>query len=179
MRRLLLLILASSTLLLSACGFHLRGQQDYAFKRLYLATTQDPLTARIKRLVEGGSDTVVVTQKDNAEATLTVSDSAGEQTLTVNLSGTIQEYELRDTFYYALVAADGTVLIPTSTLTLNRSMTYSDNFFLAKSTEANLLYDDMRKDAADQIVRRMSMVRNLKTPIPAINRGGVLPTPPL
>jgi len=25
----------------------------------------------------------------------------------------------------------------------------------------------------------MGMVRNLKTPIPAINRGAVLPTPPL
>jgi len=179
MRRLLLLILASSTLLLSACGFHLRGQQDYAFKRLYLATTQDPLTARIKRLVEGGSDTVIVTQQANADATLSLSESPGEQTLTVNSAGSIQEYELADTFYYALIAADGTVLIPRSSLTLNRSMTYSDSFFLAKSTEANLLYDDMRKDAADQIVRRMSVVRNLKTPIPAVNRGSVLPTPPL
>jgi len=178
MRR-LLLVLASSALMLSGCGFHLKGQQDYAFKRLYLATTQDPLTARIKRLVEGGSDTVMVTLPADAQATLTVGDSAGERSLTLNSAGTIIEYELVDTFVYSLTAADGTVLIPPSSFTLNRSMTYSDQFFLSKSTEANLLYDDMRKDAADQIVRRMGMVRNLKTPIPAINRGAVLPTPPL
>lgn len=179
MRKLLFLVLASSALMLSGCGFHLRGQQDYAFKRLYLASTQDPLTARIKRLVEGGSDTVVVTQAADAQATLRVTDSAGERTLTVNTSNLIVEYELIETFSYSLTAADGTVLIPSSSLTLNRSMTYSDNFFLAKSTEANLLYEDMRKDAADQIVRRLGMVRNLKTAIPAINHGGALPTPPL
>jgi LPS-assembly lipoprotein len=178
MRR-MLLVVASSMLLLSGCGFHLRGQQDYAFKRLYMASTQDPLTSRIKRLVEGGSDTVVVTQATDAQATLTTSDSAGERTLTTNTSEQIIEYELIDTFSYSLTAADGKVLIPPSSFTLNRSMTYSDNFFLAKASEANLLYDDMRKDAADQIVRRIGMVRNMQTAIPAINHSGALPTPPL
>jgi LPS-assembly lipoprotein len=178
MRR-LLLVLASSALVLSGCGFQLRGQQDYAFKRLYMATTQDPLTSRIKRLVEGGSDTVVVTQAKDAQATLTVSDSAAERTLTTNTSEEIVEYELVDSFSYSLTAADGTVLIPQSSFVLNRSMTYSDNFFLAKANEANLLYDDMRKDAADQIVRRIGMIRDMKTAIPAINHGGALPTPPL
>lgn len=178
MRR-LLLILASSAVLLAGCGFHLQGQQDYPFKRLYLATTQDPLTARVKRLIEGGSDTVVVSQGGDAQATLTVSESPGERTLTINSTGLAQEYELTDTFSYSLVAADGTTLIPPSSLVLNRSMTYSDQFFLAKSTEANLLYDDMRKDAADQIVRRLGMVRSLKQSIPAVNHSGPLPTPPL
>ncbi len=31
------LMLVGSAVLLSACGFKLRGQQDYAFKRLYIA----------------------------------------------------------------------------------------------------------------------------------------------
>lgn len=178
MRRLLWL-LAGSVLLLSGCGFHLAGQRDYAFKRLYLANTQTLLGASIKRQIEGGSDTVVVAQSTDAQATLTVSESAGERTLTINTTGLAIEYELIETFSYSLVAADGTVLIPQSSFTLNRSMTYNDQFFLAKSAEANLLYDDMRKDAADQITRRLATVRNLKEPIRAINRGFPLPTPPL
>ncbi|HKT64200.1 MAG TPA: lipopolysaccharide-assembly family protein, partial [Burkholderia sp.] len=35
MTRRSILTLACSVLMLSACGFQLRGQQDYAFKRLY------------------------------------------------------------------------------------------------------------------------------------------------
>jgi LPS-assembly lipoprotein len=35
-----ILTLACSAVLLSACGFQLRGQQDYAFKRLPLAAAR-------------------------------------------------------------------------------------------------------------------------------------------
>jgi len=178
MRRLLGLLVVG-TMLLSGCGFQLAGQRDYAFKRVYIANTQTLLTATIKRQIEGGSDTVVVSQPTDAQATLDISESAGERTLTVDGTGSTLEYELLETFHYSLTASDGTVLIPPSSFTLNRSMTYSDQYFLAKSNEANLLYDDMRKDAADQITRRLSAVRNLHTPIPAVNRGFPLPTPPL
>lgn len=178
MRRLLWL-LAGSALLLSGCGFHLAGQRDYAFKRVYIANTQSLLTSSIKRQIEGGSDTVVVSEPGDAQVTLNVSESAGERSLTVDTSGLTIEYELIDIFHYSLVAADGTVLIPPSSFALNRSMTYNDAYFLAKSAEANLLYDDMRKDAAEQITRRLATVRNLKEPIPAVNRGFPLPTPPL
>lgn len=37
------LMLVGSAVLLSACGFKLRGQQDYAFKRLYIAGAPPPL----------------------------------------------------------------------------------------------------------------------------------------
>jgi len=173
------MIVVSSALLLSGCGFHLAGQENYAFKRLYIANTQTLLGAQVKRLVEGRSDTVVVTQAASAQATLSLSDSAGSRTLTINTVGVAEEYELTDTFTYSLVAADGTVLIPPSSFMLNRSMTYSDQYFLAKSTEALLLYDDRRKDAADQIVRRLGAVRSLKDAIPAVNHGGAIATPPL
>jgi LPS-assembly lipoprotein len=177
MRR-LWLILASSVLLLSACGFHLKGEQDYAFKRLYISAPAE-MQARMRRLIEGGSDTVVVADAKDADATLTVTESSGQRTLTLNLLGVAQEYELVSYFSYRLSAKDGRVLIAPSTIRLNRSLTYSDQFYLAKSTEADLLYSDMRSDAADQLVRRLSVVRSFNSTVPAINPRGPLPTPPL
>jgi LPS-assembly lipoprotein len=176
MRR-LWLILASSMLLLSGCGFHLRGQQDYAFKRLYISAPAD-MQARMRRLIEGGSDTVVVPDASGADAVLTVTESGGERTLTLNLQGIVQEYELVDTFSYRLTTPSGQTLIAPSTIRMNRSLTYSTQFFLAKSTEADLLYADMRSDAADQLIRRLSVVRSLNSTLPGINPRGPLPTPP-
>ena len=59
------LTLACSVLMLSACGFKLRGQQDYAFKRLYVSGGSAAASARLTRIVQGGSDTVVVSSIAN------------------------------------------------------------------------------------------------------------------
>ena len=66
-RRLFFLTLACSVLMLSACGFQLRGQQDYAFKRLFVAGGSASANARLARMVQGGSDTVVVNSVTSGE----------------------------------------------------------------------------------------------------------------
>lgn len=64
------LMLVGSALALSACGFQLRGQQDYAFKHLLIAGAPPAVAARLTRLVEAGSDTKIVKSADDADAVL-------------------------------------------------------------------------------------------------------------
>jgi LPS-assembly lipoprotein len=77
-----------------------------------------------------------------------------------------------------LLGADGTLLIPPSVIALNRSMTYSDQYTLAKAQESTLLYNDMRNDAVDQLTRRLATVRSLH-PTPSEQTPGVAPRAPL
>lgn len=163
---------------LSACGFQLRGQQDYAFKRLAIAGGTPQMVARLERMVQGGSDTVIVRPSEKPEATLNLSEGQGSRTLSLNAQGVVQEYELVYNLSYFLTGADGTVLIPPSAIALNRSMTYSDQYTLAKSQEATLLYNDMRNDAVDQLTRRLATVRSLH-PAPGEQTPGVAPRAPL
>ncbi|BAO87330.1 LPS-assembly lipoprotein LptE [Burkholderia sp. SFA1] len=163
---------------LSACGFQLRGQQDYAFKRLAIAGGTPQMVARLERMVQGGSDTVIVRPSEKPEATLNLSEGQGMRTLSLNAQGVVQEYELVYNLSYFLTGADGTVLIPPSAIALNRSMTYSDQYTLAKSQEATLLYTDMRNDAVDQLTRRLATVRSLH-PAPGEQTPGIAPRAPL
>ena len=183
MTRRSLLTLVCSVLMLSACGFQLRGQQDYAFKRLYVSGGSPAAVARLTRMVQGGSDTVVVTSVANADATLQITEGRGISTLTLNTLGVVEEYAMNLSMNYTLVGKDGTVLIPTSTIALNRAMTYSDQFSQAKSAEADLLFADMENDAIDQLTRRLSLVRSLHpTPgeqVPGVAPRAPLPPPPL
>src|SRR5476649_2456616 len=89
-----ILTLACSALLLSACGFQLRGQQDYAFKRLAVNGATPEVLARIERVVEGGSNTVIVKGTEKPDAILTIGGSQGQKTLSLNAQGIVQEYEL-------------------------------------------------------------------------------------
>jgi LPS-assembly lipoprotein len=165
-------------LMLAGCGFHLQPPQNYPFKRLYINAPLD-MRARMSRAIEGRSDTQVVDQMSNADAVLTVSEATNQRVLTLNLKGVAQEYELASSITYQLTTAQGHMLIAPSTIRMNRAMTYSDQFFLAKENESVLLYADMRRAAADQIIRRLSGVHDLNTTLPGINPTVPLPTPPL
>ncbi|HEX7935728.1 MAG TPA: LPS assembly lipoprotein LptE [Paraburkholderia sp.] len=178
MTRRSILTLACSVFLLSACGFQLRGQQDYAFKRLYIAGGSQAAGARLTRMVQGGSDTVVVQSVANADATLQMSEGRGMSTLTLNSLGVVEEYQLNLNLSYTLVGKDGTVLIPPSVIALNRAMTYSDQYTQAKISESEILFADMESDAIDQLTRRLSNVRSLH-PEPGQQVPGVAPRAPL
>ena len=182
-RRSFFLTLACSVLMLSACGFQLRGQQDYAFKRLFVAGGSASANARLARMVQGGSDTVVVTSVTSADATLQITEGRGYSTLTLNSLGVVEEYQLNLSMNYSLIGKDGTVLIPPSVIALNRAMTYSDKYSQAKAAESDILFADMENDAIDQLTRRLSIVKSLHPApgqgAPAVAPGGPLPPPPL
>lgn len=169
--------------MLSACGFQLRGEQNYAFKRLAIVGAAAPVAARLTRMVEGGSDSVVVQSTSNADAVLHVSESRGFSTLTLNYLGVVEEYQVNYSLSYTLTAPDGTVLIRPSVIALNRAMTYSDQYSTAKVTEADLLFADMQNDAVDQLTRRLAVLKTLHpTPeqvVPGVAPGAPLPPPPL
>jgi LPS-assembly lipoprotein len=170
-------------MMLSACGFQLRGQQDYAFKRLYISGGSAAGVARLTRVVQGGSDTVVVNSIANADAVLQLTQARGTRTLTLNSLGVVAEYELNLSMNYTLTGKDCTVLIPPSVIALNRAMTYSDQFSQAKAAEADILFADMESDAIDQLVRRLGVVRSMNPApgqgVPAIAPRAPLPPPPL
>jgi LPS-assembly lipoprotein len=169
--------------MLSACGFKLRGQEDYAFKRLAVTGAPPAFSARLTRIIQGGSDTVVVNSPANADAILRVTESLGTNVLTLNSLGVVEEYALFYTITYSLVGKDGTLLIPNSVIALNRAMTYSDQFSQSKAAEADILFADMRNDAVDQLWRRLAIVKSLHPEpgqgVPAVVPRAPLPPPPL
>jgi LPS-assembly lipoprotein len=177
------LALACGAVTLTACGFKLRGQQNYVFKRLAVVGAAAPVAARLTRMVQGGSDTVIVNSTADADAILTVSEGRGQNVLVINSLDVAEEYQLNYTLYYQLVGADGTVLLPPSVIALNRAMTYSEKYSLAKAQESDLLYANMQQDAVDQLTRRLAVVRSLHPApgeqVPAVVPRGPLPPPPI
>ncbi|RKP48579.1 lipopolysaccharide-assembly family protein [Pararobbsia silviterrae] len=170
--------------MLSACGFQLQGRDNFPFKNLYVQSTGSrEMSALLKRRIETGSDTTVLQSPGGADAILMLSEGRGQGTLSLSAEGLVEEYELDLTLSYQLVAKNGTVLIPPSSIALNRSMTYDDQYALAKQSESEILYRDMEHDAVDQLLRRLAVVHTLEPgeepAAPAVNRRAPLPTPPL
>jgi LPS-assembly lipoprotein len=155
----LVLCLAIGALLcatLTACGFHLRGQEVLPFDSLYVTPGSSEFATQLKRAVSSGSKTKIVDNAKDAQATLSILDAHQERViLSLSTAGRIQELSLY--YYVSFVVADsnGKQYLPPNRIVLRRDLTYNDTDVIAKEQEEQLLYKDMEKDAVQQVLRRL------------------------
>ena len=147
--------------LLSACGFHLRGQYALPFASVFVSTSGASIVAtEIKRELANIPTKLMPTAKD-ADAQLNIlEDRRDRQILSLSGAGRVREYELKLRVSYQLVDARGSIFIPTSEIQLSRILSYDDSRIIAKQQEEALLYQDMERDAVAQILRRMTAIKH-------------------
>ena len=153
------LIIAALLVALSACGFHLRGQGTLPFSTLFVSgpgagnlmnELRQTLVRRGVRLVE---------KQEEAEVTLMLlSDTQEKSIVSLSGAGKAQEYELRKRISFRIVDAKNPDL-PAAEIVSQRVISYSDAQILAKESEEALLYRDMEKDAIQQLLRRIAVIK--------------------
>ena len=143
---------------LSSCGFQLRGQAAIPYKTLFIETTGYSLFAiDLARAIRSGSKTRIVDSRDESEAVLKIMSEVEEkQILALSSAGKVLEYELRYRVAFRLTDRAGTDLTAPGEIYLRRYMTYEDTQVLAKESEELLLIHDMKADAVQQMLRRLS-----------------------
>lgn len=149
------------TLLLSACGFQLRGQAGMPFTTLYLdaANPNSAMIAELRRNLEFNK-VILVNSAEQAEVILNiVSEYPNKQILTLGGSGRVTEFQLN--YKVSLRAYDLKQIdwIPAEEMVLRRYYSYDDTKILAKEQEEAMIYQSMRADMVRQIVRRLSRAK--------------------
>lgn len=153
-------------LLLSACGFHLRGEATMPFKSLYIksANPSSLLIVELRRLLEL-NHIQLANAADKADVILDISyDLPEKQILTLRDTGRVNEYQLRYHVTFSAYDNEQREWLPTDELLLTRDYSYNDSQILAKETEEAELYQSMRSDMAQQIMRRLSHAKLLPQP---------------
>lgn len=151
-------LLIMALCLLSACGFHLRGQMGMPFKTVFLTAPDlnSPFVNELRRNLLANKITLA-NSAEQADVVLDiVSEIPDRQILTLGGGGRVSEFQLG--FRVSLRAYDNKQQnwIPAEEMVLYRNYTYDDAMILAKEAEENLLYQSMRGDMVQQIVRRLS-----------------------
>lgn len=158
MRKLCLLFFV---VLLSACGFHLRGDYALPFDSIYIdLPTASPLYAELKRNIETTSKTRIVLRAEDAQAVMSViSDKQGKSILSLSGGGRVREFQLTRNFVFRVHTMEGKDFIPQSEIVIRRDVSYSDEKVLAKESEDALLQRDMQTDLVAQLMRRLAAVQ--------------------
>lgn len=152
--------IASSCLLLAACGFQLRGAAPTDLKALHLTTAAPSQVAiEIRRQLSGGATKIVPTRQGSDAQLRILSESAEKTIQTLTGTGRVYDYQLRLRVGFQVTDAAETPIVAPTEIEVRRIITYSETAPLAKEVEEQLLFADMRVEAAAQILRRISVVR--------------------
>jgi LPS-assembly lipoprotein len=152
---------AALSLVLTGCGFKLRGAQTLPIDTLYLALpVNSPVGAEITRVVRSATNARVVAERKAAQAIFELLGETRErEIISVNAQGRAREYQLRLRTTFRVIDRDGAELIPPTALTARRDIAFNEAEFLAKESEEALLYRDMQSDLVRQMVTRLQGIR--------------------
>ena len=143
------------TTFLVACGFHLRGLADLSFNKIYIKNQSLSISKDINIALKSNGVKIVSDQEDAQLQVDMMNDGTEKRILSLGGTGTVREFELFYRVNFRIKdSADG-LWGPVQVVEGRRDFSYLDTELLAKSYEEALLYEDMRRDAVREILRRL------------------------
>jgi len=145
--------------LLASCGFHLQGRAALpeVVKRPFLEVpdVQSEFAQSLRHaLLSNGAQ--LTEQKDKSSAVISIlSDNVRRRVLVVSATNQPSQYEVTYTVGFAVSAGDQQLLAPQE-LTTTRVYSFDERLLLAKGHEEDVLRQDMARDLADRVMRRLS-----------------------
>lgn len=144
-------------LLLSSCGFQLRGSANLPFETLYIPNAGGGIALELKRNIQAGSRTVVVNDPKMAQAQLELSgETYVRNILSLSGAGRVRELQLIYRVNLRVHDGKGAVFLPLSTLSVVRDLSYNDTDVLSKEAEEASINREVQADLVQQILRRLS-----------------------
>jgi LPS-assembly lipoprotein len=145
--------------LVSACGFHLQGHTPLpaVVKTPYLEAPDrqsDFIQSLRHDLLTSGAH--LAQDKSDATAVVTIlKDNVARRVLAVSAMNQPVEYEVTYTVAFA-VSASGKELLSAQEVSTTRTYSFDERLLLAKGHEEEVLREDMARDLAQLVMRRLS-----------------------
>ncbi len=155
--RLVLALLAS--LMLSGCGFQLRGVAELSFKTLYVQGATLSISRELDQSFKANGIRIVNNQSDADLLLEMLNETSEKRILSLSGGGKVREYELDYHVNFRTRQPANPIWSPPQSVQSRRDFSYSDEALLGKLDEESQLNADMRSDTVREILRRLSAIR--------------------
>ncbi len=168
-----LLLLSGMALVLSACGWHLRGttNTDLDLNSVFISAenTHGDLATELKRYLKS-SNVEATDSSTGADYHLYLSNERQERrTASVSTDALVSEYELSSSVDFRVVNKSGEEVIPLTIAQAIRSYEFDRNAVVAKAEEEKLVQREMRNNLIQQILRRLRFINSPSKTDPSAN----------
>ena len=145
---------------LSACGFHLRGSEALPPE---MAVTYIQSSNPFSTLVDDFAGALrargakVTERIEDATAVLRIQANDRERdVLSVNTSGKVLEYELRQTIRFAVATAENLPIVESQTVTMRRAYLYTSTDVLGSEREKDAVRHTLQKNLVNMAMLRIA-----------------------
>ncbi len=151
-------------LMLVGCGFHLRGKllipSNLQAMQIVPNISYDPFQRFLRQTLK--SNDVRIIEPNDPEAKTAViltilNQSFSERTVGYGADGQTNRTILQFTANFQVSEPNGKVLIPTSTIQVERELTVNPNAVLGTENERERVKQDLYMDATSQMMRQISV----------------------
>lgn len=157
-------------LLLSACGWHMRGAESNMahFGSIHISAPdlRNELVVTLKRKLRAGGVTVMKNATTANYSLIIIEQNSDSRTASISASARISERFLIESAKFLMLDKEGARIIPSTLLTVSRAHDYDETNVLATDDETRLLRIEMHTELARQIYNRL---RHLKQNTPTID----------
>jgi len=151
-------------LLLSACGYHLRGAFELpaGMKNIFLEGGSAPLQSQFKNAMDSSSIPIAASAEAAGIVIRIFDENSQRRVLSLAVTGVANEFELNYRMEYEIVDAKDNVLMARQLLEIKREY-YNDQLaIIAKESEETIIKNEMYLQAVRTIVNRAKSVVDAK-----------------
>lgn len=152
--------LLSSLLLLTACGFHLRGMLDFpaAMNQTYIEYSGNDIEVRqqvARQLAANGVS--IASSPESATAILQIpSSTVSRKVLSKNVEGRPQEYRVQVEIFFQVLDGEGNTISPRDSVTRETVLALDPNDPLGARVAVEESARTLREDAVREMLQRIS-----------------------
>jgi len=146
-------------IVISSCGFHLRGMTEISYKTISLEGKELSLTKNLKKILNTNK-VAIVSSTENPELRVEfLSEESEKRILSLSGQGLVREFEIFYRVRYRIKASDSEIWGQENIIETRKDFTYSDSNLIGKEEEERQLNEAMRNEAITNLFNQIQVIK--------------------
>lgn len=145
-------------LMITSCGFHLRGMTEISFKTISLEGKELSFTKNLKKTLTSNKVAIVLPTENPELRVELLSEESEKRILSLSGQGLVREFEIFYRVRYRVKTVDSETWSQENILETRRDFTYSDSNLIGKEEEERQLNESMRNEAITNLFNQIQLI---------------------
>ena len=146
-------------LVITSCGFHMRGMTEISFKTISLEGKELSFTKNLKQILKSNK-VAIVSPTENPELRVELlSEESEKRILSLSGQGLVREFEIFYRVRYRIKTSDSEIWSQENIIETRKDFTYSDSNLIGKEEEERQLNEAMRNEAITNLFNQIQLIK--------------------
>ena len=142
-------------LMITSCGFHLRGMTEISFKTISLEGKELSFTKNLKKTLASNKVAIILPTENPELRIELLSEESEKRILSLSGQGLVREFEIFYRVRYRIKTIDSETWSQENIIETRRDFTFSDSNLIGKEEEERQLNESMRNEAITNLFNQI------------------------